>query len=62
MKTNKNPEKREVGRPELPPEERRVHRVFVSYTDAEYEEIRLKAARYGLPVAAWIRSTSLSQG
>ena len=51
--------KNQVGRPSVPPDEKRKLR-SVKMTDAEWEEIREKADKLGLPISEYIRLKTLA--
>lgn len=51
--------KNQVGRPSVPPDEKRKLR-SVKMTDAEWEEIRKKADALGLPISEYIRLKTLA--
>ena len=51
--------KNQVGRPSVPPDERRKPR-SIRMTDAEWEEIREKADKLGLPISEYIRLKTLA--
>ena len=48
-------EKRHVGRPKLSDDMRRGKTYFVRFRDAEYNELKVKAAEAGVSVASYIR-------
>lgn len=50
-------EKRHVGRPKLSDDMRRGKTYFVRFRDAEYNELKVKAAEAGVSVASYIRNT-----
>ncbi len=49
------------GRPPLPPEEKRKTR-SIKMSDAEWEEIRRRAARKDISAAEYIRQNTLKEG
>ena len=49
-------EKRHVGRPKLSYDMRRGKTYFVRFRDAEYNELKVKAAEAGVSVASYIRN------
>ena len=52
-------EKRHVGRPKLSDDMRRGKTYFVRFRDAEYNELKVKAAEAGVSVASYIREHCL---
>ena len=52
-------EKRHVGRPKLSDDMRRGKAYFVRFRDAEYNELKVKAAEAGVSVASYIREHCL---
>ena len=54
-------EKRHVGRPKLSDDMRRGKTYFVRFRDAEYNELKVKAAGAGVSVAAFIRNAIFSK-
>lgn len=53
--------KNQVGRPSVPPDERRKPR-SIRMTDAEWEEIQRRADALGLPISEYIRLKTLVAG
>lgn len=49
-------EKRHVGRPKLSDDQKRGKVYFVRFREAEYDELKTKAAGAGVSVAAYIRN------
>lgn len=54
-------EKRHVGRPKLSDDQRRGKTYFVRFRDAEYNELKVKAAEAGVSVASYIREQVLGK-
>lgn len=54
-------EKRHVGRPKLSDDMRRGKTYFVRFRDAEYNELKVKAAEAGVSVASYIREQVLGK-
>ena len=54
-------EKRHVGRPKLSDDMRRGKTYFVRFRDAEYNELKVKAAEAGVSVASYIREHVLGK-
>ena len=54
-------EKRHVGRPKLSDDMRRGKTYFVRFRDAEYNELKVKAAEAGISVASYIREQVLGK-
>ena len=54
-------EKRHVGRPKLSDDVRRGKTYFVRFRDAEYNELKAKAAEAGVSVASYIREQVLGK-
>lgn len=54
-------EKRHVGRPKLSDDMRRGKTYFVRFRDAEYNELKVKAAEAGVSVASFIREQVLGK-
>ena len=54
-------EKRHVGRPKLSDDMRRGKTYFVRFRDAEYNELKAKAAEAGVSVASYIREQVLGK-
>lgn len=54
-------EKRRVGRPKLSDDLRRGKTYFVRFRDAEYNELKVKAAEAGVSVASYIREQVLGK-
>ena len=54
-------EKRHVGRPKLSDDMRRGKTYFVRFRDAEYNELKVKAAEAGVSVASYIREYVLGK-
>ena len=54
-------EKRHVGRPKLSDDLRRGKTYFVRFRDAEYNELKVKAAEAGVSVASYIREQVLGK-
>ena len=54
-------EKRHVGRPKLSDDRRRGKTYFVRFRDAEYNELKVKAAEAGVSVASYIREQVLGK-
>ena len=54
-------EKRHVGRPKLSDDLRRGKTYFVRFRDAEYNELKEKAAEAGVSVASYIREQVLGK-
>lgn len=54
-------EKRHVGRPKLSDDQRRGKTYFVRFRDAEYNELKAKAAEAGVSVASYIREQVLGK-
>lgn len=54
-------EKRHVGRPKLSDDLRRGKTYFVRFRDAEYNELKAKAAEAGVSVASYIREQVLGK-
>ena len=54
-------EKRHVGRPKLSDNMRRGKTYFVRFRDAEYNELKVKAAEAGVSVASYIREQVLGK-
>ena len=54
-------EKRHVGRPKLSDDMRRGKTYFVRFRDAEYNELKVKAAETGVSVASYIREQVLGK-
>ena len=54
-------EKRHVGRPKLSDDMRRGKTYFVRFRDAEYNELKEKAAEAGVSVASYIREQVLGK-
>jgi hypothetical protein len=48
-----------MGRPPVPPEERRTHRMMVRLSDGELADLRAYAQREGTPVAEAVREAAL---
>jgi hypothetical protein len=48
-----------MGRPPVPPEERRTHRLMVRLSDAELSDLRAWAERQGVAVAEAVRDAAL---
>lgn len=53
--------KRHVGRPKLSDDMRRGKTYFVRFRDAEYNELKAKAAEAGVSVASYIREQVLGK-
>lgn len=53
--------KRHVGRPKLSDDQRRGKTYFIRFRDAEYKELKAKAAGAGVSVAEFIRNTIFSK-
>lgn len=54
-------EKRHVGRPKLSDDLRRGKTYFIRFRDAEYNELKAKAAEAGVSVASYIREQVLGK-
>lgn len=54
-------EKRHVGRPKLSDDQKRGKVYFVRFREAEYNELKTKAAGAGVSVAAYIREQVLGK-
>lgn len=54
-------EKRHVGRPKLSDDMKRGKTYFIRFRDAEYNELKAKAAEAGVSVAAYIRERALER-
>jgi hypothetical protein len=45
-----------MGRPSIPPGERRTNRIHLNLTDAQVEAYAIAAAALGVPPVAWARA------
>ena len=54
-------EKRHVGRPKLSDDMKRGKTYFIRFRDAEYNELKAKAAEAGVSVASYIRERVLGK-
>lgn len=54
-------DKRHVGRPKLSDDMKRSKTYFIRFRDAEYNELKAKAAEAGVSVASYIRERVLER-
>lgn len=53
------PAKRGRGRPRLPPEALRVHRLHIVLTEVEYADLEAAAVRAEADLSVWVRERAL---